>query len=145
MELAMKQFVNRRALQKEKEQLQLKQASQNKEQQKLIQEISQLEKELASKKKDIPPAPPKLQNLRQQKSKLQKDQQAVEVKVKKVKGLLAKAPKPTGQTLSKEVSLLIRSQPSQARAYCFLSRNGKIFPLNDVALQQMVASNLRRA
>lgn len=147
MELAMKQFDEQeRALQKEKEQLQLKQASQNKEQQKLIQEISQLEKELASKKKDIPPAPPKLQNLRQQKSKLQKDQQAVEVKVKKVKGLLAKAPKPTGQTLSKEVSLPDPKPAIPGSApYRFLCRNGKIFPLNDVALQQMVASNLAKA
>ena len=147
MELAMKQFDDQeRALQKEKEQLQLKQASQNKEQQKLIQEITELEKELASKKKEIPPALPKLQNLRQEKSKLAKDQQAVEVKVKKVKGLLAKAPKPTGQTLSKEVSL---PDPKPAIAgsapYRFLCRNGKIFPLNDVALKQMVASNLAKS
>ena len=42
MEMAMKQFDDQqRALQKEKEQLQLKQASQNQEQQKLIQEIAQ--------------------------------------------------------------------------------------------------------
>jgi len=147
MELAMKQFDEQeRTLQKEKEQLQLKQASQNKEQQKLIQEITQLEKELAAKKKEIPPAPPKLQNLRQEKSKLAKDQQAVEVKVKKVKGLLAKAPKPTGKTLSKEVSL---PDPKPAIAgsapYRFLCRNGKIFPLDDVAFKQMVASNLAKA
>ena len=147
MELAMKQFDEQeRALQKEKEELQLKQASQNKEQQTLIQEISQLEKELAVKKKEIPPAPPKLQNLRQEKSKLQKDQQAVEVKVKKVKGLLAKAPKPSGQTLSKEVSL---PDPNPAIAgstpYRFLCRNGKIFPLNDKALQGMVLTNLAKA
>jgi len=147
MELAMKQFDEQeRALQKEKEELQLKQASQNKEQQTLIQEISQLEKELAAKKKEIPPAPPKLQNLRQEKSKLQKDQQSVEVKVKKVKGLLAKAPKPSGQTLSKEVSL---PDPKPAIAgstpYRFLCRNGKIFPLNDKALQGMVLTNLAKA
>ena len=147
MELAMKQFDEQeRALLKEKEQLQLTQASQNKEQQKLIQEIAQLEKKLAGKKKEIPPAPPKLQNLRQQKSKLQKDQQSVEVKVKKVKGLLAKAPKPSGQTLSKEVSL---PDPKPAIAgsspYRFLCRNGKIFPLNDKALQGMVLTNLAKA
>ena len=47
MDLAMKQFDEQeRALQKEKEQLQLKQASQNKEKQKLIREIAQLEKQL---------------------------------------------------------------------------------------------------
>ena len=126
--------------------MQLKQASQNKEQQKLIQEITQLEKELAAKKKEIPPAPPKLQNLRQEKSKLAKDQQAVEVKVKKVKGLLAKAPKPTGKTLSKEVSL---PDPTPAIAgstpYRFLCRNNKIFPLNDEALKKMVSTNLGKA
>ena len=59
----------------------------------------------------------------------------MEVKVKKVKGLLAKAPKPSGQTLSKEVSL---PDPKPAIAgsspYRFLCRNGKIFPLNDKAL-----------
>ena len=147
MELAMKQFDEQeRALQKEKEQLQLKQASQNKEQQKLIQEIAQLEKDLAAKKKEIPPAPPKLQNLRQQKSKLQEDKKAVEVKVKKVKGLLAKAPKPSGQTLSKEISL---PDPKPAIAgstpYRFLCRNNKIFPLNDEALKKMVSTNLGKA
>ena len=147
MDLAMKQFDEQeRALQKEKEQLQLKQASQNKEKQKLIQEIAQLEKQLVAKKKEIPPTPPKIQNLRQEKSKLQKDQKAVEVKVKKVKGLLAKAPKPSAQSLSKEVSLpdpkpaIAGSSPSR-----FLCRNGKIFPLNDFVLKQMVASKLGKA
>ena len=52
----------------------------------------------------------------------------MEVKVKKVKGLLAKAPKPSAQSLSKEVSLpdpkpaIAGSSPSR-----FLCRNGKIF------------------
>jgi len=147
MELAMRQFDDQeRALQKEKEELQLKQASQNKEQQKLIQEISKLEKELAIKKKEIPATPPKLQNLRKEKSKLEKDQQAVEVKVKKVKGLLSKAPKPSAESLSKDVSL---PDPKPAIAgsapFRFLCRNGKIFPLDDKALQGMVLSNLAKA
>ena len=70
----------------------------------------------------------------------------MEVKVKKVKGLLAKAPKPSAQSLSKEVSLpdpkpaIAGSSPSR-----FLCRNGKIFPLNDVVLKQMVASKLGKA
>lgn len=147
MEFAMKQFDEQKhTLQKEKEELQLRQASQNKEQQKLIQEIAQLEKELTAKKKEIPPSPPKLQNLRQEKSKLQKEQNSVEVKVKKIKGLLVKAPKPSGQTISKEVSL---PDPKPAIAgstpYRFLCRNGKIFPLNDKALQGMVLTNLAKA
>ena len=147
MEFAMKQFDEQKyTLQKEKEELQLKQASQNKEQQKLIQEIAQLEKELTATKKEIPPSPAKLQNLRQEKSKLQKEQNSVEVKVKKIKGLLVKAPKPSGQTISKEVSL---PDPKPAIAgstpYRFLCRNGKIFPLNDKALQGMVLTNLAKA
>ena len=45
MELAMKQFDDQeRALLEEKKKLQMKMASQNKEQQKLIEEISELEK-----------------------------------------------------------------------------------------------------
>ena len=147
MEFAMKQFDEQKyTLQKEKEELQLKQASQDKEQQKLIQEIAQLEKELTAKKKEIPPSPAKLQNLRQEKSKLQKEQNSVEVKVKKIKGLLVKVPKPSGQTISKEVSL---PDPKPAIAgstpYRFLCRNGKIFPLNDKALQGMVLANLAKA
>jgi hypothetical protein len=70
----------------------------------------------------------------------------VEVKVKKIKGLLVKAPKPSGQTISKEVSL---PDPKPAIAgstpYRFLCRNGKIFPLNDKALQGMVLTNLAKA
>lgn len=147
MELAMKQFDEQeRALRKEKEQLQLKQASQNKERQKLIQEIAHLEEELAAKKKGIPPASSKLQNLRREKSKLQKDQETVDVKVKKVRGLLAKAPKPSGKPLSKEVSL---PDPKPAIAgsspYRFLCRNGRIFPLDDKALQGLALSNLAKA
>ena len=147
MKFAMKQFDEQKhTLQKEKEELQLRQASQNKEQQKLIKEIGQLENELTAKKKEIPPSPPKLQNLRQEKSKLQKEQNSVEVKVKKIKGLLVKASKPSGQTISKEVSL---PDPKPAIAgstpYRFLCRNGKIFPLNDKALEGMVLTNLAKA
>lgn len=147
MDMAMKQFdEQQRALQQEKERLQLKQASQNKDQQKLIEEIAQLEKKLASKKKEIPTASPSLQKLSQEKNKLQKDQQAVEVKVRKVKGLLAKAPKPASQSLSKEVSL---PDPKPAIAgstpYRFLCRNNKIFPLNDEALKKMVTTNLENS
>ena len=148
MELAMKQFAEqRKALIKEKEDIQLKQASQNKDQQKLIMEIAQLEKKLAEKKKEMPPAPLKLQNLREQKNKLQKDVQSMEVKFKKVKGLLAKAPTPAaGQTLSKEVSL---PDPKPAIAgstpYRFLCRNGKIFPLDDVGLKESVSNTLKKA
>lgn len=144
MDMAMKQFdEQQRALQQEKERLQLKQASQNKDQQKLIEEIAQLEKKLAAKKKEIPTASPSLQKLSQEKNKLQKDQQAVEVKVRKVKGLLAKSPKPSNQSLTKEVSL---PDPKPAipgsKPYRFLCRNGKIFPLNDEALKKMVTTYL---
>jgi hypothetical protein len=146
MELAMKQFDDqKRALLKEKEELQLRQAAQNQDQKKLILEIAQLEKKLAAKKKEIPATPPKLQNLRKQKNKLQNDMKSVEVKVKKVKGLLAKAPKSSGQTLSKEVSL---PDPKPAIAgstpYRFLCRNGKVFPLDDVGLRNKVSSVIKK-
>ena len=52
MELAMKQFEDqKKTLLEEKKKIQLKLASENKEQAQLIQEISKLEKELAAKKK----------------------------------------------------------------------------------------------
>ena len=66
MELAMKQFEDqKKTLLEEKKKIQLKLASENKEQAQLIQEISKLEKELAAKKKAMPPTPPKVQNLGQ--------------------------------------------------------------------------------
>jgi len=147
MEMAMKQFDDqKRALLKEKEELQLKQAAQNEEQKKLIQDIAQLEKKIIAKKKEMPATPSKLQNLRQKKNKLQNDMKSVEVKVKKVKGLLAKAPKASGQTLSKEVSL---PDPKPAitgsTPYRFLCRNGKIFPLDDDGLKKKVSSTLTKA
>ena len=146
MELAMRHSMIRSVLHKRKRRITTQAGFANKEQQKLIQEISQLEKELAIKKKEIPATPPKLQNLRKEKSKLEKDQQAVEVKVKKVKGLLSKAPKPSAESLSKDVSL---PDPKPAIAgsapFRFLCRNGKIFPLDDKALQGLVLSNLKQA
>ena len=52
MEMAMKQFEDQKKnLNEEKKRLQFQQASQDKDQQKLIEEISELEKELSDKKK----------------------------------------------------------------------------------------------
>ena len=52
MELAMKQFEDQKKnLNEEKKRLQFQQASEDKDQQKLIEEISELEKELSDKKK----------------------------------------------------------------------------------------------
>ena len=130
----------------EKKKVQEKLASENKSQAKLVQEISQLEKELAAKKKAMPPAPPKLQNLRQEKTKLDNDKKAIELKVKKVKGLLAKAPKPSGQTLSKEVSLPDpKPAPPKAKPFRFLCRNGKIYPLDDPRLISRVTQEIKKA
>ena len=147
MELAMKQFEEqKKSLLAEKNKLQLKLASENKEQAQLIKEISKLENELAAKKKAMPPAPPKLQNLRQEKTKLDNDKKAIEVKVKKVKGLLAKAPKPTGQTLSKEVSLPDPNPaPPKAKPFRFLCRGGKIYPLDDPRLINRVTQEIQKA
>jgi hypothetical protein len=130
----------------EKKKVQEKLASENKSQAKLVQEISQLEKELAAKKKAMPPAPPKLQNLRQEKTKLDNDKKAIELKVKKVKGLLAKAPEPSGQTLSKEVSLPDpKPAPPKAKPFRFLCRNGKIYPLDDPRLISRVTQEIKKA
>jgi hypothetical protein len=130
----------------EKNKLQLKLASENKEQAQLIKEISKLENELAAKKKAMPPAPPKLQNLRQEKTKLDNDKKAIEVKVKKIKGLLAKAPKPAGQTLSKEVSLPDpKPAPPKAKPFRFLCRGGKIYPLDDPRLINRVTQEIQKA
>ena len=147
MELAMKQFeAQKQTLQEEKKKLQLTLASENKEQAQLIEEIRKLENELAGKKKAMPPVPPKLQNLRQEKTKLDNDKKAIEVKVKKVKGLLAKAPKPSGVALSKEVSLPDpKPAPPKAKPFRFLCRGGKIFPLDDPRLINSVIQEINKA
>ena len=147
MEERTKRFEKQRQdLLDEKKKVQEKLASENKSQAKLIQEISQLENELAAKKKAMPPAPPKLQNLRQEKTKLDNDKKAIELKVKKVKGLLAKAPKPSGQTLSKEVSLPDpKPAPPKAKPFRFLCRGGKIFPLDDPRLINRVTQEIQKA
>ena len=109
----------------------------------MIQEISKLENELAAKQKAMPPAPPQLRSLRQEKTQLDNDKKAIEVKVKKVKGLLAKAPKSTGQTLSKEVSLPDpKPAPPKAKAFRFLCQRGKIYPLDDPRLINRVIQEM---
>ena len=130
----------------EKKKVQEKLASENKSQAKLVQEISQLEKELAAKKKAMPPAPPKLQNLRQEKTKLDNDKKAIELKVKKVKGLLSKATKPSSESLSKEVNLPDpKPAPPKAKPFRFLCRNGKIYPLDDPRLISRVTQEIKKA
>lgn len=147
MEKYTKRFEEQRqALLDEKKALQDKLASENKEQAQLIKEISQLEKKLADEKKAMPPPPPKLQNLRQEKTKLDNDKKAIELKVKKVKGLLAKVPKPSGQTLSKEVSLPDpKPAPPKAKPFRFLCRDGKIYPLDDARLISRVTQEIKKA
>ncbi len=142
MELAMQQFENqKKALLNEKEKLQVKLASQNKGQLQLIQEILKLEKEVAEKKKKMPPAPPALQNLRKEKVKLDSSKKAVEIKFKTIKGLLVNAPKTGAETLSKEVSLPDPKPATPgAKPFRFLCRDGKIFTVNDSALQDRVKS-----
>ena len=146
MELAMKQFEDqKKTLLEEKKKIQLKLASENKEQAQLIQEISKLEKELAAKKKAMPPSPPKVQNLRQEKTKLDNDKKAIEVKVRKVKGLLSKASRPS-QSLSKDLSLPDpKPAPPKAKPFRFLCRDGKIYPLDDQRLVGRVTQELQKA
>lgn len=142
MELAMKQFDHQeRALLEEKKKLQKRMASQNKEQQKLIEEISELEKKLAKEKKHMPPETPKLQNLGQEKSNLQRDQTAVEVK-----GLWAAAPEPSGQTLSKEVSLHDpKPAISGSKPFRFVFHEGQVFPIEDNRLIGIMQKELKKS
>ena len=142
MELAMQQFESqKKALLEEKKKLQFKMAAQNKGQMQLIQEISKLEKEVLKKKKNMPPAPTALQNLRKEKAKLDKSKNAIEVKFKKVKGLLVQTPKRGTESLSKEVSLPDPKPASLgAKPFRFLCRGGKIFSVDDSSLQNRVKS-----
>ena len=142
IELAMKQFEEQKnALLAEKKKLQLQQAFQNKDQQKLIEEISKLEKEVSQKKNNLPPLPPKLQNLSIKKNKLLSEKKTIEVKVKKIKGLLVSAPKASSQSLSRDISL---PEPKPAtpgsKPFRFLCRGEKIFSVDDISLQNRVKS-----
>ena len=142
IELAMKQFEEQKnALLAEKKKLQLQQAFQNKDQQKLIEEISKLEKEVSQKKNNLPPLPPKLQNLSIEKNKLSSDKKTIELKVKKIKGLLVSAPKGSSQSLSRDISL---PEPKPAtpgsKPFRFLCRGEKIFSVDDISLQNRVKS-----
>ncbi|MBT5716736.1 MAG: hypothetical protein HOI70_07475, partial [Opitutae bacterium] len=140
MKLAMKQFDDqKKVLLEEKKKLLLNQASQNKDQQQLIEDISKLEKQVAEKKKNMPPVPSKLQNIIQEKQKIENSKKTIEVKVKKVRGLLAKSSSVSTESLSKEVSLpdpkpaIAGSKPVR-----FLCREGRVYPVNDSTLQGRV-------
>ncbi|MEJ6621459.1 MAG: hypothetical protein QNL93_05905, partial [Opitutae bacterium] len=110
-------------------------------QQKLIEEISKLEKEVSEKKNNLPPLPPKLQNLSIKKNKLLSEKKTIEVKVKKIKGLLVSAPKASSQSLSRDISL---PEPKPAtpgsKPFRFLCRGEKIFSVDDISLQNRVKS-----
>lgn len=144
IELAMKQFEDQKKnLTEEKKKLQLLQASQNKDQQKLIQEISKLEKELSDQKKAMPPAPPLLQNLRLEKSKLSNQKSSIEVKFRKVKGLLSSGNAQNTKSMSKDISL---PDPKPAvpgsKPFRFLCREGMIYPIDESMLYARVKSSL---
>ena len=147
MELAMKQFEDQKKnLNEEKKRLQLQQASQNKDQQKLIEEISELEKELSDKKKGMPPVPPPLQNLRQEKSKLFNQKNSIEVKFRKVKGLLSSGTDQNSKSMSKDISL---PDPKPAvpgsKPFRFLCREGMIYPINESMLYARIKSALTKS
>ncbi len=147
MELAMKQFEDQKKnLTEEKKKLQLQQAFQNKDQQKLIQEINKLEKQLSDQKKGMPPAPPSLQNLRQEKSKLSNQKNSIEVKFRKVKGLLSSGTVQDSKSMSKDISL---PDPKPAvpgsKPFRFLCREGKIYPIDESILYARVKSSLSKS
>lgn len=147
MELAMKQFEDQKKnLTEEKKKLQLLQSSQNKDQQKLIQEISKLEKELSDQKKAMPPVPPLLQNLRQEKISLANQKSSIEVKFRKVKGLLSSGTAQNTKSMSKDISL---PDPKPAvpgsKPFRFLCREGMIYPIDESILYDRVKSSLTKS
>ena len=138
MELAMRQFEDQRnTLLEEKRKLELGIAAKNKQDQKLISEIANLEKKLSGLQSSVPKNSENSVTLEKKKKTLEDEKKKVEVKLKRIKGLLAKAPKPPAASLSKDVNLPDpKPAPPKAKPFRFLCREGKIYPLDDLALRK---------
>ncbi len=140
-DLAMRQFDQQRAaLLGEKQILQQEAAANNQTAQKLLNEIAALEKRLStlrSKAPDLPKLKKDLQTLEQQLLAAQKEEQKKAAELKRLRALIAKAPKPTPASLSKDVNLPDpKPAPPGAKPFRFLCREGKIYPLDDLALRK---------
>ena len=139
MEMAMRQFEDQRnGLLEEKKKLELGMAAKNKQDQQFVREIAKLEKKLSDLKSSVPKSLGDPTVLQTEKKKVDDEKKKIEVKLRKIKGLLAKAPKPSSKSLSKDVHLPDpKPAPPKATPFRFLCREGKIYPLDD--------SNLRKS
>ena len=139
MEMAMRQFEDQRnGLLEEKKKLELGMAAKNKQDQQFVREIAKLEKKLSDLKASVPKSLGNSTVLQTEKKKVDDEKKKIEVKLRKIKGLLAKAPKPSSKSLSKDVHLPDpKPAPPKATPFRFLCREGKIYPLDD--------SNLRKS
>jgi hypothetical protein len=139
IEMAMRQFEDQRnGLLEEKKKLEWGMAAKNKEDQQFVREIAKLEKKLSDLKSSVPKSLGDPTVLQTEKKKVDDEKKKIEVKLRKIKGLLAKAPKPSSKSLSKDVNLPDpKPAPPKATPFRFLCREGKIYPLDD--------SNLRKS
>ena len=139
IEMAMRQFEDQRnGLLEEKKKLELGMAAKNKQDQQFVREIAKLEKKLSDLKASVPKSLGNSTVLQTEKKKVDDEKKKIEVKLRKIKGLLAKAPKPSSKSLSKDVNLPDpKPAPPKATPFRFLCREGKIYPLDD--------SNLRKS
>ena len=137
---AMKHYLKQKAtLLEQKQNLQMSMAAKNKEDQKLIREIAALEKTLTETRSSMPKSlnpPPSIQA---EKKKEEDKKKTIEVKLKKIKGLLAKRP-----NYQPEQSVFARrSAPPNAKPFRFLCRGGKIYPIDDNRLIGRVTQELK--
>ncbi len=144
---AMKHYLKQKAtLLEQKENLQMSLATQNKEDQKLIREIAALEKTLTETRSSMPKSLKPPPSIQAEKKKEEDKKKTIEVKLKKIKGLLAKAPKPSSESLSKDVNLPDpKPAPPNAKPFRFLCRGGKIYPIDDNHLIGRVTQELKKA
>jgi len=144
---AMEHYLKKKAtLLEEKKKLQMSMAAQNKEDQKLIEEIAALEKTLNQVQSKMPKSSKASPTIQAEIKKADDKKNTIEVKLKKVKGLLAKAPKASSESLSKDVNLPDpKPAPPKAKPFRFLCRGGKIYPIDDNRLIGRVTQELKKA
>jgi hypothetical protein len=144
---AMKHYFKQKAtLLEEKKKLQMTIATKNHQDQNLIQEIATLEKSLTQVQSSMPKRLKPSVAIQSEKKKAEDKKKKIEIDLKRVKGLLAKAPNPSSESLSKDVNLPDpKPAPPKAKPFRFLCRGGKIYPIDDNRLIGRVAQELKKA
>ena len=147
IEMAMKQFEDqKRVLLEEKQKLETVMTAKNKHDQKLLEQIQVLEKKLSQIRSSMPTSQANLTIVRTENKKAVDERKRVELKLKKVKGLLAKAPKASPKSMSKDVNLPDpKPAPPKAKPFRFLCRGGKIYPLDNQRLVNRVTQEMQKA